>query len=306
MTVNEHLAYNLLELFNYATLRRVGPRQYEFFGQTPAYYKALFPGIGNEPCVEPWAHSFMLDFFLDQAEEFFAKGDPGSISSGIWQEDALTPDNMALNAIAANLCNSQVIIICLLREDFSERLGIMRRAREQLLENRQLTTNLHIFKEKSRIDGLTGLLNKITFMELMFDEMTRCQIMEYPLVLLILDIDYFKKVNDTYGHLVGDKILQNLGTVLKRTLRRNDIVARYGGEEFAVLISHSPMTEAVQIAEKVRSSINAMVVPKAPGITISVGCTVYRPGEPHDSFVARTDEALYDAKKGGRNQVCVK
>lgn len=306
MTNDERLAFSILQSFNFATLRRTAPRTYSFFGQAPAFYNTLFPPVDGAPCTTPWASSVMLEFFLDEAEAFFARHETGSISSGVWGEDGLTQENTALKAVAANMGETQIIVISLLQDDFAERLAILRKAREQMLENRLLKSNLSIFREKSRIDGLTSIFNRTTFMELLLDEIKRSQILDYPLVLLILDIDDFKKVNDTYGHLVGDKILQNMGATLKHSLRRNDIVARYGGEEFAVLIPYAPLNEAAQIAEKIRGGLAAMIVSDAPRITVSIGCTTYSPNESPDDFFKRADDALYAAKNGGKNKVCVK
>ena len=306
MTDNERLGFTLLNSFNFAVLRRTAPGEYAFFGLPPAFYTTLFPVVDGAPCTTPWDVSPMLEFFLGEAEEFFSGGETGSITSGVWEEDGLTREDTALKAIAANLGESQVIIITLLEDEYTERLGVLRKAREQLQENRQLASNLSIFKEKSRIDGLTSIFNRTTFMELLFDEIKRSQILEYPLVILILDVDNFKKVNDTYGHLTGDKVLRSLGATLKNTLRRNDIVARYGGEEFVVLIPHIPVDEAAQVAEKVRGAVEMMVVPDAPVVTVSIGCTAYVPDESAEDFFKRADSALYAAKHGGKNMVCVR
>lgn len=306
VTDDARLAFDLLQLFNYAILRRAAPGKYVFFGQAPAFYGTLFPPVAGSPCTTPWKISPMLEFFLDEAENFFTLHEIGSIGSGVWKEDGLIQERTALTAIAANLGETQVIVIRLLQEDYAHRLDTLRKAREQLLENRQLTNNLSIFKEKSRIDGLTSIFNRTTFMDLLLDEIKRSKILEYPLGLLILDIDDFKKVNDTYGHLSGDKILQSMGTVLKSSLRRNDIVARYGGEEFAVLIPHAPLNEATQVADKIRASLAAMIVPDVPRITVSIGCTAYSPDESPEDFIKRADDALYVAKEEGKNRVCVK
>ncbi|MDR1520225.1 MAG: GGDEF domain-containing protein [Planctomycetota bacterium] len=305
MTDDERLAFGLLRAFDFAVLRRAAPGRYVFWGQAPAFYDAVFPPVAGAPCAAPWENSAMLDFFLQEAEAFFEAGEAGCIHSGVWEEDGLTQADTALKATAANLGEWRVVIIQLLRQEYAERRGIMRKAREQLRENRQLAANLSIFKEKSRIDGLTSIFNRTTFMELLLDEMKRSRIMEYPLVLLILDIDDFKKVNDTYGHLVGDKVLRGMGTVLKNSLRQNDIVARYGGEEFAVLITHASLDEGMRVAEKVRAALAAMIVPDAPRITVSIGCSAYIPDEPPEEFIARSDAGLYAAKKAGKNKVRV-
>ena len=306
MTHDERIAFDLLQLFNYAILRRIAPGEYTVFGRAPAFYDALFPSVAGVPCADPWTASPMLEFFLGEAEDFFALDKPGSINSGVWEEEGRTRENTALSATAVNLGEAQIIIIRLLQEEYAERLSIMRKVREQLLENRQLTNNLSIFKEKSRIDGLTSIFNRATFIELLLDEIKRSQILDYPLPLLVLDIDDFKQVNDNYGHLTGDKLLKNMGAKLQNSLRRNDIVARYGGEEFVVLLPHASLKEAMRIAEVIRVNLASMIVPGVPSFTVSIGCTAYSPGESPDDFFKRADEALYAAKHQGKNRVCAK
>lgn len=304
MTENESLAFSILQSFNIAALRRIGPEKYAFFGIAPDFYNTLFPPVGGVPCSAPWETSPMLEFFLIDAEEFFDLHKTGTFRSGIWTEEGLPQKNTALRAIAINLGDMQVIIVRLLQEEYAERVTTLRKAREQLLENRVLTNDLSMFKEKSRIDGLTNVFNKATFMELLVDEIKRSHILHYPLALLLMDIDDFKKVNDVHGHVAGDKILQSTGATLQHTLRRNDIIARYGGEEFVVLIPHAPLDEAVQVAEKVRVCLDSMKLPDAPHITVSIGCTVYSPSESSEDFIKRADAALYTAKRKGKNKVC--
>ena len=123
--------------------------------------------------------------------------------------------------------------------------------------------------------------------------------------LLLLDIDDFKKVNDTYGHLAGDAVLQSLGDLLLKTLRRNDIVARYGGEEFVVIIPYENQKRAAGVAEKLRQNIEAMQFSDIPSITVSIGCATYYLGESVESFLLRADNAMYEAKKCGKNMVCL-
>ena len=304
MQQDEHLAQDLLQFYNVAALRRTGPRQYAPFGQVPSFYLQLFPSVDGEPCPTPWESSPMLEFFIDEAEQFFELGTVGMIKSGLWEEDGVTQKDAALTALAINFNDNQFLIIRLLQEDYAEQVDLPRRARNQLLENRKLSTSLALFQEKSRVDGLTSIFNRTTFIELLHDEIKRCQLLEYPLALLILDIDDFKKVNDTYGHLTGDKVLQGMGLILKASLRKNDIVARYGGEEFAVLIPHEELGQIMLVAEKIRCNIAGMTLEEAPSITVSIGCTAYLPGESTEDFFKRADTALYKAKTSGKNRVC--
>lgn len=306
MTTEANFATSILQSLGIAVLRRTGERRYAFFGAPPAFYNELFPATDEGPCTAPWNYSPMLEFFLDDVERFFKEKQPGAISSGVWQEDGKTEDNLALLAVATRFENEEAIIIRMLQDEYTDRVGILRKAREQLLENRTLANNLEVFKEKSRFDGLTKIYNRATFMELLHDEIKRSMALEYPLSMLFLDIDDFKKVNDTYGHPTGDVVLRNLGTLLTKTLRRNDIIARYGGEEFVVLIPHESRERASKIGEKVRKRIAALSDEGIPAFTVSMGCTTYEPKESMESFIKRADTALYDAKTSGKNKVCAR
>jgi len=308
MNNNESLALHILRFFDIAVLRRVGPKQYVFVGEAPSFYTALFtPGESGDACITPWDYSSMLDFFIDEVEFFFENGTAGTLESGVWEEDGRTESGTALLAAATILDDAQLLIIRLQREQYVERRNILRKAREQLLENRDLAQDLVLYKEKSRIDGLTGIFNKAAFTEILQAEISRSQLLDYSLFLLILDIDDFKNVNDTYGHLAGDAVLQSMGALLKKVLRRDDIIARCGGEEFAVLIPQlASLAQTVKIAEKVRKSIAAMAVPNMPPITVSVGCTAYIAGESSEQLFERADKALYDAKLSGKNLVCTR
>lgn len=306
MGTNESIACSILRSMGIAVLKRNGPREYELFGQPPAFYGDIFPDSSGQPSASPWETSPMLEFFLDDAECFFEQKKEGELASGVWQEDGKTMAEAALIAIATTHDDTQILIIRMLQEEYNERVSILRKARAQLLENRELSHNLEYFKEKSRFDGLTKIFNKATFTELLHDEIKRSRSLDYPLSLLMLDIDNFKKVNDTYGHLAGDMVLQALGGLLTSTLRRHDIVARFGGEEFVVLIPQESTRQALIIAEKARQNIAEMKFADVPSITVSIGCATYHAGETADSFIKRTDVALYDAKTSGKNKVCVR
>ncbi len=126
--------------------------------------------------------------------------------------------------------------------------------------------------------------------------------------LLMCDIDHFKKINDTYGHLFGDKVIRAVAQVLTDNVKGRDTAARYGGEEFIVLLPNTPLEGARALAEKIRSTIEGGRIKKGGGeetakVTISLGVSRYVPGESSASFIERTDKALYVSKQSGRNQV---
>ncbi|MDR1777326.1 MAG: GGDEF domain-containing protein [Desulfovibrio sp.] len=306
MPTNKDIFSVILQALDIAVLNRLGPRQYEILGAPPKFYLEIFPTQDGGPSTEPWLESPMLEFFLDDAERFFEDGLEGCISSGVWQEDGKVEGTTALASLAIAHGDVKVVIVRMLYDDYVEKTRILRKARQQLIESRGLEQKLEVFKTKSRIDGLTKIYNRGTFDELLLGELKRSMALDYPLSILFLDIDDFKKINDIHGHLTGDVVLQNLGALLVKTLRRNDFIARYGGEEFVVLLPHEPSERAYVIGEKVRERVAAMQLPNVPQVTISMGCTTYIPQETGDSFLQRADLALYDAKRSGKNVVRVR
>ena len=157
-------------------------------------------------------------------------------------------------------------------------------------------------------DGLTGVHNKRFFLEFMEREIAGCMRRGAPLSLIMVDIDHFKKINDTHGHLTGDAALKELCRRLKPRIRSSDLLARYGGEEFAVVLPDTPLEGAMQFAESLRALVAGE--PFADGdiripCTISLGVAQMDASNagPPDSLVKRADENLYEAKRSGRNRV---
>ncbi len=157
------------------------------------------------------------------------------------------------------------------------------------------------------VDGLTQVFNKRYFLEDLEREMGRAHRYRRELSLIMFDIDHFKRVNDTFGHLAGDYVLKHLAGVLKGRIRREDVLARYGGEEFAIILPEIDSYNALQFAEKVRRIIEAApfvfegtVIP----VTISVGVATMTPDvQDPQIFIKIADEYLYQAKHAGRNRV---
>ncbi len=155
-------------------------------------------------------------------------------------------------------------------------------------------------------DGLTGLFNHRHFWNLLNTELTRVNLHRGQLALTILDLDDFKRVNDKFGHAIGDLLLQTVATVLKDTVRDTDIVARYGGEEFAILLPDTDESGVQQVAEKIRAAVEAIRfnVPETDitlKVTVSIGVSVFR-GNRREFFNA-ADRALYKSKAAGKNCV---
>ncbi len=156
-------------------------------------------------------------------------------------------------------------------------------------------------------DGMTGLLNKRAMLEAAAQKVEAARRFGRPLAVIVVDIDHFKRVNDTYGHDVGDHVIKGLGALLARQKRSTDIVARFGGEEFVILCEQTDEEGANLLAERVRSELAGTVFPTKKGplsVTCSLGISTFPDsGEDWDSLFKSADEALYASKNGGRNRV---
>jgi diguanylate cyclase (GGDEF)-like protein len=171
--------------------------------------------------------------------------------------------------------------------------------------NVRLRESLH---EQSIKDALTGLFNRRFVDEFLVRELARAERKTRQLSMIALDIDHFKRINDTFGHGAGDKVLQKIGTILQAHVRGSDVASRIGGEEFLLLLAESPLTLAVKRAEDIRSAIHKMALQyenKDLGlITASFGAVAFPDhGRTAESLIRAADRALYAAKNGGRNQV---
>ncbi|MGR8998703.1 MAG: GGDEF domain-containing protein, partial [Gammaproteobacteria bacterium] len=152
-------------------------------------------------------------------------------------------------------------------------------------------------------DPLTGIANRREFTRIVTNEMDRVRRYGKPLSLVMYDIDFFKHVNDTFGHDVGDYVLQTLTAVVKENIRTVDTLARWGGEEFMVLMPQSDLAAARSSAEKLRQKIVQYRFDKVDKITVSFGVTEFVLQDDFNVLLKRADDALYQAKELGRNRV---
>ena len=161
----------------------------------------------------------------------------------------------------------------------------------------------------SKTDPLTGLLNRRAFNEIIDKELSRYLRTACLFSVLMLDIDHFKRVNDTYGHAVGDKVLEKLGDICMALFRPQDSVARVGGEEFCILLSETALEQALVIAERLREIISATGIPvenSVLNITVSIGISEVNAADTaYLDVMNRADKALYKAKAEGRNRICI-
>jgi len=161
-------------------------------------------------------------------------------------------------------------------------------------------------RQKALIDPLTGLPNRAAWGERLDHEIAQWQQHGNTLSLAMLDLDHFKRINDSYGHLAGDKVLKIIATVLRKRLRDSDFIARFGGEEFVLLLPATTPAVGAKLLETLRAAIEACPFHfkgERVTITISMGLAAFRPGEHSDLVLKRADQALYRAKNAGRNRV---
>lgn len=177
-------------------------------------------------------------------------------------------------------------------------------------ETAELRVSLEATKRDALTDALTGIANRKHF-DQKLRELTAAAAAGEPLCLLMADIDFFKRFNDTHGHQIGDQVLKLVGRTLSETLKGRDTPARFGGEEFAVILPQTVLESAVIVAEQIRVRVASRVIKRRDtqvqlgSITLSIGVTQYRPGDTIADLVQRADEALYAAKGAGRNRVHV-
>jgi diguanylate cyclase len=196
----------------------------------------------------------------------------------------------------------QVISVLESNQQLEEDLTFARCRMEQQAEELDRT------RHEARTDALSGVANRKAF-----DDKLRLLLGFHrrdnrPFVLILLDLDHFKWINDTFGHQAGDHVIGQLGELLTRQVREGDFVGRYGGDEFAVLLPHTELEIGAKVAQRMcsdttRTNFGVATTSEQTAITVSIGLAMARPGDTPETIFQRADDALYAAKKSGRNQV---
>jgi diguanylate cyclase len=181
--------------------------------------------------------------------------------------------------------------------------------KQATVEIDQLKSKMAHYRQEAIRDPLTRIANRRGFEKKLNHAIRQTNDERLSLCLIMLDIDHFKKVNDTHGHLVGDNVLRMVANTIKDSIKGKDLVARIGGEEFAILLPDTPFDGALKLAETLRRTFERLDLKKKNTgeslgkITLSLGVTAYNTGENDRTFVNRADEALYQSKNSGRNKV---
>jgi diguanylate cyclase (GGDEF)-like protein len=238
------------------------------------------------------------------------------IASGDFSQrvDFMGDFSTAFNSMVSQLDESQRQI----REKETELTRINMELRQEIELRKKTEESLRkseeLYRQLAITDPLTGIYNRRHFFQLAISELQRSQRYSRPLAVIMMDVDYFKRINDCYGHAVGDQVLQELATLIRRDLRVIDIFARYGGEEFIVLLPETDLRSVSATAERLRGKIAGAPLSIEQcqiKITISLGATSFSPTkglhsgklETIDALIDLADKALYEAKEAGRNRV---
>jgi diguanylate cyclase (GGDEF)-like protein len=169
--------------------------------------------------------------------------------------------------------------------------------------NKRIFLDARKLEQLATIDKLSGLYNRMKIENYCEMEIDKVKRYNEVFSVILIDIDYFKEINDDYGHNIGDRVISSISKILQSSIRRVDYVGRWGGEEFLILLPKTTAQQAFQIAEKIRITIMEEDFSPAQNITISAGITEYMQGDTTEKIIQRADEELYKAKESGRNQI---
>lgn len=189
----------------------------------------------------------------------------------------------------------KVIIVKGIQEPYEVIFREMKQSEQKLFEQNV------ILKELATVDGLTELYNHRYIYDCLEEKSRQWESNQSSFVVLLLDIDHFKNINDTYGHLIGDKILKELSSILREKTRQTDVVGRYGGEEFFIMLVDTTLNEGFALAEELRQVLESREFLRTIRLTVSIGIEEYKGGKVTE-LLEKADQKLYIAKKSGRNQ----
>jgi diguanylate cyclase len=221
-----------------------------------------------------------------------------------------TYSGLIIKGIDVEELNKVVTGIISETKNMEESSGLLQgRLKKTLDDVETLRNDLSKLREEATTDSLTGLLNRRAFDEIILKEINEAKEQGNSLCLIMADMDHFKRINDSFGHLIGDHVLRKGAEIIKSFIKGKDIAARYGGEEFVIILPDTPKQGAITVAEKLRLLFETTQWKRKGNgdrigsVTLSLGVASYIPGETADSFIERADKCLYDAKNRGRNRV---
>lgn len=305
---------------NYAVL-------YEYVaGHNPSLSAALDQLCENaKNLTNEQVHSLYYDFVSDTDEQAL-KDVRSALSTIVYstrgtlekagQESQVYQANLgeAAKQLTDGESSGVVDIVAQLIDETVRMQAASRSLQEELSQTNEdlssLRTDFKRVREESMSDPLTGIQNRRAFDSALTEARAHAEANNEALCLLMVDIDHFKKVNDNYGHIVGDAVLKQVSIAINNTVRGGDVLARYGGEEFVVLLPNTLMEGAERVADNICNSVRNQPMDRSHvgkdigKVTVSVGVALLYSAESPEEFLVRADTALYRAKASGRNRVC--
>uniref|UniRef100_UPI003569AD33 GGDEF domain-containing protein n=1 Tax=Halopseudomonas sp. TaxID=2901191 RepID=UPI003569AD33 len=243
---------------------------------------------------------------LDGAIRDQVQGLHGEVSSATDLETLKTNVQNKLDALLVDVQQSRTLHLDREQQVAGRLKTMVDRVQAMEVEATSFRNHLEEQRQNAMIDALTGLPNRAGLQKRMDEEYERWQRYGGQLLLVVLDVDHFKRVNDKFGHLAGDKVLRLIAQQLSRRLRKSDFIGRFGGEEFVILMPGTSVAKAAMVLEELRSGIEQSPFHfknERVTITISIGYTDFREGNTLDQVFERADQAMYRAKDSGRNRL---
>ncbi len=236
----------------------------------------------------------LSDFFVREEGYIY------NIDGNNWLEYLLGSSNIAhkVKLLGKNRSESQIFFIQINQFEMEENYFII-----SFSDITELEKEKKVIEHQAETDHLTNLYNRLKFENVLSQECIRSSRYKNKLGMIMIDIDNFKKINDSYGHLAGDNVLKELVAVVNFSIRKTDIFTRWGGEEFVILATETDLPGVALFAERVRADIENHNFPEVGKVTCSLGIAEYVENEPKENFIKRADEALYRAKFYGKNRV---
>lgn len=263
-----------------------------------SFRPTFFPLAGFIVGIMIWFIDAFIDvYLLDEEQSLIENILTPDESTEFWMRSLVLIVFVLMGIFSRHVLLKQIELDSLLM-DYQIHLESMIRERTESLQNK--TRELELL---ASTDSLTGLLNRRKFSETLNLEIKRFIRYKKAFSLINIDIDHFKKVNDTYGHDIGDKVITAFADILKQNIRDSDSAARWGGEEFLILIIETRAEEAIEITEKLLALIRETQIEPVGNTTASIGVTSVRQGDTEESILIRSDQALYKAKDNGRNRI---
>jgi len=251
-------------------------------------------------------HKGLLKILTEILKNIIDAGDEATQFS-----ELLSQSSSQLKAVEASAAVQGIVDLILTETKKMEDSGklLQDRLLERNKEIEELRSEMKVIREQASVDMLTKIANRRVFDETLTNQCKKADASHEALSLAIIDVDHFKTINDTYGHLVGDSVIKTVANILKENIKGKDLVARYGGDEFVIILPNTNVEGAMSLTNYLCATVDKKrFTLKNKGerigkVTLSIGVTCYKTGETIEEFLNRADAALYLSKEAGRNQV---